>query len=162
MRKATAAYRGWVAMANTAGALKTLVEAAGLGVMVVRDALPKRYTLPALVIRESVGHSVRQHGDYGDPNASLATTEMVLADLWQAWRTSTGQTGESPTLPDALFKAIHGKRLAGHNKITYGTRVTDVQRIPHIDAKDGSKQGDQADAANVVQHAYTILLDRGL
>lgn len=149
-------------MANTSGALKALIESAGLGVMVVRDALPKKYTLPAITIRESVGNDVKRHGDFGDPAADVATGEMVLVDLWQAWRTQAGLAGESPTLPDTLTRVIHGQRLSSHGKTTYGMRVVDVQRIAHIDVKDGSKRGDQDDGANVVQHAYTVMLDRAV
>jgi hypothetical protein len=149
-------------MAGTTGSLKALIEGAGLGVMVVRDRLPKKYTLPAIVLSDDVSTLTDAHGDFGDSAADNGVTEMATVDLFQAWRTRSGQVGESTTLADDLHNLLHGAPLLNHSKRVYGCKVIDRRRILEVDQKDGSKQLDTADHADVVHHAYTLLLQRSV
>lgn len=149
-------------MAGTVGALKTLVEGAGLGLYVVRDRLQQQYKLPVLAISDMVGTVDKQHGDFGDPNSDIGIEEMVTADLYQSWRNRQGQSGEQIALPDALYRLFHGAKLVTHSKRVYGVRVWQVVRLIEVDEPDNTRFVDQADKANVVHHAYTLLIDRSI
>lgn len=149
-------------MAGTTGALKSLIEGAGLGVMVVRDRLPKNVRYPALILSDSVNTVMEHHGDFGSTSASYAVIEMVTIDLYQAWRTMNGQVGESMTLADDLLKLLHGASLPTHSKRVYGVQVTSMVRLAQIDLQNSSRLIDNADSANVVHHSYSVLLRRAL
>lgn len=149
-------------MAGTVGSLKTLVEGAGLGIYVVRDRLPQRYNLPALVISDMVSTVDKHHGDFGDPDADIGIEEMVTADLYQPWRNRAGKSGENIDLPDALYRLLHGAKLVTHNKRVYGVRVWSVVRLTEVDEPDNTRFVEQADKANIVHHAFTLLIDRSL
>lgn len=149
-------------MTGTTGAVKALIESAGFGVMVVRDRLGKSYRPPAIVLSDQVSVTTRQHGDFSDPNASQAVSEMVTVDLFQMWRNSAGMVGESQTLADDLHKLLNGAILTDHSKRVYGCRVIDRQRILEVDLPDRTTGGDAANRANAVHHSFTLLVDRAL
>lgn len=148
-------------MASTSGALKTLIESANLGVMVVRDRLPKEYRLPAAVISDGVHEADARWGDYGDQTAPQGTTEMAYVDLYQMWRTRQGMVGESRTLARDLKKLLHGSTLPTHDQKVYGVRVDSVVRMVEIDRPDTSRIIDRANkGSDIVHHAFTIYIDR--
>jgi hypothetical protein len=108
--------------ATIAGALKQLIEAAGLGVAAYRGKAPTDAALPYVVIRERLDISPEESFNaYDDPEGHVR--EDVQLDLWQAYRAQNGAIAESPTLPDALARALHGKRLASAPVHVSGMRV---------------------------------------
>lgn len=144
--------------ASTATAFKALIEAGGLSLTAYRDGAPTnddgtiRAPYPHCVVQEGIGYALEQHGDFGDPNADDAITELVQVDLYQRARTltagaATSVNAESYTLPDQLRKLLHGAQLnpIGTRRV-YGVRVTDGRRWPIAD--------------NVVRHTFTCAVMR--
>lgn len=152
-------------MAGTTGALKALIESAALGVLVVRDRLPRQYRLPAVILSDAVNIERRPMGDYGDKSVRTTVAEMCTVDLYQAWRSRDGQPGESPTLADDLMCLLDGAQLLDHSRKVFGVRVTDMQRFVDVDQPNSSKKTklpDYTNAADVVHHALTVIVERSL
>lgn len=134
--------------ATVAGAVKTAVETAGLGLAAYRDRVPAQAALPYCLIHEGIGTTVMMHGDTDDPNRDEALREQMQLDLWQAKRDPrTGATIERYDLPDRLIFALHGTLLPTSPTHVYGMRVLESRRL--ADPND-----------NLVHHALTLVIDR--
>lgn len=143
--------------ATTAGSVKAYVESLGLGLSAYRDGAPTNDAqeiiapFPHVVVQEGIGYAYEQHGDYGDPNADKAETELVQVDLYQLARKLLADGGsqnvESYTLPGALRAKLHGAKLGpiGSQRV-YGVRVTDGRRWPIAD--------------NIVRHTFTLAISK--
>jgi hypothetical protein len=146
--------------ASTATAVKLYVESLGLSLVAYRDGAPTNdagqvtAAYPHVVVQEGIAYDHQLHGDYGDPNAAEAVTELVQVDLYQLARKLVGassQDVESYTLPDALRRALHGAKLGelgsgSTSRRVYGVTLRDGRRWPIAD--------------NVVRHTFTIAVER--
>ncbi|QXC59330.1 hypothetical protein KSP35_13050 [Aquihabitans sp. G128] len=133
--------------ASLTGALKALIEPAGLGLSVWRDDLATgQPTGPRYVtVAEGISTTTeRLSGDHdGDP-----VTELVQLDLWQPWRAKTdGDPAEDYALPRSLRTLLHGARLTAAPMIVRSCTVDDVVRLVEREA-------------NTVHHAFTLRLRR--
>lgn len=136
--------------ATTAGAVKALLEAQGLGISVHRDQAPDNQTLPYVSVTESVSLTPDQGGDLGDTRATRYVTELVQVDLWQHWRDpSSGAMSESYTLPSAIVAALQGASLPTAPTRVYGVTVDSVVRLLERDT-------------NLTHHAITVRVRRAL
>lgn len=106
--------------ASTSGALKSFLEAQGLGVSVYRDQASSSATRPYLTVSEAVAV-------IPDPlEDGMATTgiEEASVDLWMDWKDPVaGTLKESYTLPGAIVRALQGARLATAPTLVYGVLV---------------------------------------
>lgn len=137
---------------TSSGAVKRLIENAGLSVAAYRDDLPKEHTLPSVTIDEEVATSPERHGDSGDPNGHHGESEQLFVHIWQAWRTDQGKPAETYELPRAI---THTLRTAA--PFTFGpddspTRVYGIR----IDGRARLVEDDE----NVVHTTLTITLRR--
>lgn len=118
--------------ASTAGAIKALVEGAGLGVPAYRDEAPAHSTLPYVTIIERIalipdGIDGRFDRDSG-PHTGR---ETVQVDLWEQWRNpSTGAVSESYTLSDALTRLLDGAALPVAPTLVWGVKFISSRRLP--------------------------------
>lgn len=142
--------------ATTAGALKTLIEAGGLGLAVYRDGAPSApgpdgkptatVPLPYVTLREAVAV-------FPDPGTAFdaigaTTRETAQVDLWQTWRNlDTLKPAEQYGLADSLVRLLHGAALPSAPRHVYGVTVTGRRRL--IEADD-----------NVVHDAITVQIRR--
>lgn len=115
--------------ASTGGAIKALLEAAGLGVPVYRDSAPPSAGLPYIVVHECITLAPELAFN---PRSDAAghVIEEVQVSVWQRRRDpTTSAISESYTLPDAVCAALHGARLTtlptygGHTRMTGRTRL---------------------------------------
>lgn len=132
--------------ATTAGALKAVLEAAGLGVAVHRNAAPSGTAMPYLTVQDEVALSPLADGAY-DRDVTHNVREVVQVDVWQTWRTSEGKPAENYALAGAVRRALHGVPLPAAPGPVYGCRVTGSVRLLEPDV-------------NVVHHAITLTVDR--
>lgn len=135
--------------ATTAGALKALLEAAGLGVSVHRDAAPDGAVMPYITVSEGLATTPLQHGDVGDAAADTAVAELAQVDVWQAWRTPEKANAESYTLVPAVVKALHGAKLPTAPTVVHGMTVDSSVRLLERDS-------------NTVHQAITVRIRRRL
>ncbi len=116
--------------ATTAGAVKALLEAQGLGVSVFRDQKPADQNLDTWI---SVQEDISTVPDgafnaYDDPDGHVS--ELVQVDIWQQARNPTTRAvTESYTLVDAVMKALHGVKLPAAPKNVSGAQVVDRTRL---------------------------------
>lgn len=137
---------------TSSGAVKTIIESAGLGVAAYRDAKPVKDRLPVVTIDENVATTQERDGDTGDPTADHGESELMFVHLWEPWRAANGLAGENYALVVGLKRAL---RLAppfvygpdGAPVRVYGIRIDGHVRIVE-------------DEANVVHHTITITLRR--
>lgn len=94
-----------------AGAVKAVVEAAGLGLPCYRDRAPADAPLPFAVITEGIGRVAEPSGDFGDPAREHEVREQVQVDVWQAWKAADGTRLERYGLAEAVGRALHGATL---------------------------------------------------
>lgn len=132
--------------ASLGGAIKTVVEAAGLGLAAYRDDAGKATTASKWVtISEGIVATTERLGDAG---AADAVTELVQVDLWQPWRaTGAGGAAEDYDLADQLARALHGARLTGAPTAVRSCTVDDVVRL--VEREE-----------NLVHHAITLRIRR--
>lgn len=98
--------------ARTATAVKAFLETLGLGVPVYADQAPAGKVPPFLVALElPQGATPDQHGDFGDPAADEAVTELAQVDVVQRLRDSAGRQADDPALADRVAVALRGARL---------------------------------------------------
>lgn len=120
--------------ATTSGALKALIESAGLGLAAYRDEAPENATPPFVVIHEAVS-LVPDSSNTRHDGSQRQSREEVQVSLWQEWRSSSpASIAESYTLPDALKEAIDGAALpiSGNGappKHVWGLRFLSSRRI---------------------------------
>lgn len=136
-------------MANsTSGAVKALLEAAGLGISVYRDTAPPDQALPYVTVQEGISFADEPaFSAYDDPAHHV--TEEVQVDVWQQWRSATRALTESYTLADAVALTLEGALLT--TLPTYGGHVvlTGRQRLVEEDN-------------NIVHDSITVELRRTL
>lgn len=132
--------------ATTAGAIKTLLEGASLGVMIFRDEAPQGEELPYIVVSEGISMvpepAVNQRNDN-------TVREMVQVDVWQRKRDRNGTVTESYTLPDKVAAALTGAGLPTAPKKAYGMTLENSVRT--LDPDPG-----------ILHHAITALVRRQL
>lgn len=132
--------------ASLSGALKQVIEAAGLGLTVFRDDAGTAVGLVRYVtVSEAVSVTTeRLSADHDDD----PVTELVQVDLWQPWRAETsGAPAEDYALPGNLHKVLHGAHLASAPTLVRSCTVDDVVRLLERDE-------------NTVHHAYTVRVRR--
>lgn len=115
--------------ASTAGAVKALLEAQGLGISVFRDQAVANATFPYVTVSEDI--STVPDGLWNandDPEGHVS--ELVQVDIWQQRRNvTTHALLESYTLPDAVMRALHGSKLSAAPKAVSGAQVVDRVRL---------------------------------
>lgn len=138
--------------ATSSGALKALIEAAGLKISAYRDDLPKLAAMPCVTIDENVATSPERHGDTGDPNGHAGESELVTVHLWELWRDTEGKPAERYELVRDLKRVLRTARPFEYGPSDapircYGLRIDGHARIVE-------------DEDNVVHHALTVTLRR--
>lgn len=138
--------------ATSSGALKAIIEAAGLSVSAYRDRIPKKASMPCVTIDENVATSQERHGDSGDPDAHAGESELVNVHLWELWRDDNGKPAERYELVRGLKRALRTARpfLYGPDDApvhVYGLRIDGHARIVE-------------DEENVVHHTVSVTLRR--
>lgn len=113
--------------ATTAGALKTWIEAGGLGVAAYRERAPENATYPHVVVHEALSIIPDADGDLGDTGATHTVAETVQVSLWQQ------RASESYTLRDALIRRLDGARLTAAPTLVYAVTVNAAARVPDDD-----------------------------
>lgn len=133
--------------ASTAGAVKALIEAAGLGLSAYRDAAPEGAALPYATIHEAITLGPEPaFSQFDDPQHHVA--EQVQVSLWQQSRDpATRAKTESYTLPDAVCNALAGALLTGIPN--YGGHVRVLGRTRLLE-----------DEGNTIHDAITIEVRR--
>lgn len=120
--------------ATIAGALKALIESAGLGLAAYRDEAPKDASPPFVIIHEGIS-LVPDPSNARYDGSERQAREEVQVSLWQQWRTTgTGGNNESYTVADALKEALDGAELptSGNGappKHVWGLRFLSSRRI---------------------------------
>lgn len=137
---------------TSSGALKEIIEAAGLSVSAYRDALPQLANMPCVTIDENVATSQERHGDTGDPAGHPGEAEQLFVHLWELWRNADGKPAERYQLIGGLKRAL---RIAP--PFTYGpdaapTRVYGLRLDGHARIVE--------EEANVVHHTITVTMRR--
>lgn len=133
--------------ASISGSLKTLIEAAGLGLAVFRDDAGAAATgSPWVTITEDISTTRDRLGDDG---AADALTELVQVDLYQPWRAdpATGGAAENYALADDLLAVLNGAVLADAPMLVRSCTVDSRVRLVERES-------------NLVHHAYTLRLRR--
>jgi len=148
--------------ASLGAAIKAYLETKGLGIQFFKDAAPDGTALlasdgktstPYGTIIEGIGLRMDPMEDGGPANGGVATAkELVQLDLWQKWQDTTGKVCESPTLPDAITRAIHGSRLLTSGPNTPPGLVYSISQEGRIRILDRN--------SGIVQHAYTLGVHR--
>lgn len=139
--------------ATTAGAIKAVVEAAGLRLAVYRGRAPEGTPLPYVTVQEGIGRAVLESGDVGDPGADLDVRELAQVDLWQARLGTDGGRTEDYALPNSLVRALHGASLPNAPGRVYRTRVVDFVRL---------SPGPGVTDDNLVRDTLTVALIRAV
>lgn len=130
--------------ATTAGALKALIEAGGLGLAAYRDEAPKGAAYPHVLVHENISLvPSASNSRYDRAGTAPAGTETVQVSLWQRWRDSGGAVAESYSLADDLASLLDGAQLVTAPTHVWGVRFINSVRLP-----DGQK--------NLVHHALTV------
>lgn len=132
--------------ASLSGALKQLIEGAGLGLAAYRDDAGTNVTDSRWVtISEGIVTTTRRMGDDG---ADDPVTELVQVDLWQPWRAGPdGGAAEDYSLADDLHACLHGAVLADAPMPVRSCKVDDVRRLVERER-------------NLVHHALTLRIER--
>lgn len=137
---------------TSSGALKLIVEAAGLSVAAYRDAIPQGGALPCVTIDENVATSQERHGDTGDPDGHAGESEQLFVHLWELWRNAEGKPAETYALIGNLKRTLRTARpfLYGPDDApvrVYGLQIAGHARIVETEA-------------NVVHHTITLTMRR--
>lgn len=135
--------------ASSSGAIKALLESAGLGISVYRDTAPPDQGLPYVTVQEGISLVPEPAFSVFD-DAAHHVTEEVQVNVWQQWRNpSTRAVTESYTLPDAVTAVLVGGLLTALP--TYGGHML-----------FGSRQRLVEEDANVVHDSITVEIKRTL
>ena len=128
---------------TSAGALKAIIESAGLRLAAYRDQLPADVKMPVVTIDEEIGSTSELHGDPTDPNGHHGESELINVHLWQPLRNQNGRPGETFALPRQLTHVlkttqpfmygpddaptrVYGLRVDGRARIIEGTAPDEV------------------------------------
>lgn len=137
---------------SSAGAVKRIIENAGLSVAAYRDDIPAKQPMPVVTVDEEVATSHERHGDSGSPTGHHGESEVVFVHIWQAWRTDQGKPAESYALPRAVTHALQTAAPFTYGPSNSPTRVYGIR----IDGRARLVE----EAANVVHTTLTITLRR--
>lgn len=138
--------------ASTSGALKALIEGAGLGIAAYRDEAPDATALPYVTIFERIALVPNGiDGRYDRDSGPHTGNETVQVSLWEQWRDPTTRAlSESYTLSDALVRLLDGAALPVAPRHVWGVKFLSSRRLPpELDA-------------NLVQTAMTIEVVRDI
>lgn len=138
--------------ATSSGALKAIIEAAGLGVAAYRDAIPEDHATPVVTIDENVATSQERHGDTGDPDGHAGESEQLFVHLWEEWRTATGKAGERYELVAGLKRALRTAPPFAYGPEDSPRRVYGLRIDGHVRLVE--------DTDNVVHHTITVTMRR--
>jgi len=116
------ASTGTVSNATVSGALKYVIESAGLGVTVFRDLAPPKGPLQLVVITEGVAWNVVPSGDT-DVEGELRIREQVQVDIYQALRKPDGTRAEQIGLEDHICWLLHRTKLPSWLITCYGVQI---------------------------------------
>ena len=133
--------------ATLAGAIKFVIESAGLGVSAFRDMAPPKASMPFCVITEGVAWNTVPMGDT-DASDELTIREQVQVDIYQALRAADGTRTENPDLEDLVCWHLAQSKLPTWVNPVYG--VSSLTR---------STQTGQA-RSNVRRTIVTLQVDR--
>lgn len=129
--------------ASMGGAVKALIETAGLGVPVYRDGAPESATLPDRYV------TVHEGIAYGETQVGEVVVEQVQVDLWQTARGTAGArvvSLESYTLPEHIAGLFRGRDLQNHAPWqVYGLSASGRRWPP---------------SGNLVRHTWTVSVTR--
>lgn len=135
--------------ANTANAIKALIESLGLGVSVYRDRAPNIAVVPYVTVIEAISVTAdSRFNSFDDPEHHVV--ELAQIDVWQPWRDASGNNViEDYPLVDAIIVGLDGARLPDAPNHVAGTRLAGMVR-------------DLEHAKNIVHHAITVEVRRVL
>jgi len=108
--------------ATVSGAIKYVIESAGLGVTVFRDLAPPKAPLPLAVITEGVAWNVLPMGDT-DIEGELTIREQAQVDIYQALRRPDGGRAEVIGLEDKICWLLHRTKLPSWLIVCYGVQI---------------------------------------
>ena len=111
-----------VTNATVSGALKYVIESAGLGVTVFRDLAPPKAPLPLVVITEGVAWNVIPGGDT-DVEGELRIREQAQVDIYQGLRKPNGDRAEVIGLEDHICWLLHRTKLPSWLITCYGVQI---------------------------------------
>jgi len=111
-----------VTNATVSGALKYVIESAGLSVTVFRDLAPPKAPLPLVVITEGVAWTVVPSGDT-DAEGELRIREQAQVDIYQALRAADGSRVEEIGLEDHICWLMHRTKLPSWLIVCYGVQI---------------------------------------
>jgi hypothetical protein len=133
--------------ASVGGAIKTVIEQAGLGLAAYRDQPAARAPLAYCVVNDEVAAITLLHGDASDPYRDEAVRREVQVDLWQSKRDPvTGTMVERYDLAERLMFVLHGSLLPTAPSHVFGCRVTGRTRLADPDT-------------NLVHHVIAMEVD---
>lgn len=135
--------------ANSANAIKALIEGLGLSVTVYRDRAPTTAIPPYVTVTEAISITADPHfNSFDDPDHHVV--ELAQVDVWQPWRDASGNgIVETYTLADAIARGLDGARLDTAPNRVSGMRLTEMVRLLEP-------------SRNLVHHAITVELRRTL
>ena len=118
--------------ATTAGAVKVLIEGAGLGLAAYRDRVPEDVNLPYVSIMEGLA-LIPDKLETSD-GGYRTCREIVQIDLWQQWRDPSSRAiTENYTLAPALTRLLEGSNLPSSPQVVYGVLLTNRIRQLELD-----------------------------
>lgn len=135
--------------ASTSGAIKALLEGAGLGVAIFRDRAPEGAQRPYVTVSEALFVTPEPaFSQFDDPEGHV--NERVQVGIWQDARSNaTRGVTEDYSLPDAVMLALKAAGLPSAPTQVSGVRVASRARL--YEAK-----------SNVVHDAVTVNVHRVL
>ena len=137
---------------TSSGALKALIEGAGLTVAAYRDAIPNDSKMPVVTIDENVATSTERHGDSGDPDGHHGESEQVFVHLFELWRDANGRPAERYELVRSLKKLLRTARPFQYGPEDAPVRVYGLRIDGHARIVERTE--------NVVHHTITTTLRR--
>lgn len=112
--------------ANTANAIKVLIENSGLGIAAYSDGADQFEQLPYITITEAIAVVPDGRSDGGDGESC---TEEVQVDVWERWKDEDDVVVESPTLIHDVVRLLHGAQLDQAPRRVYGVTVINRRRL---------------------------------
>jgi hypothetical protein len=137
---------------TSSGAVKAIIEGAGLKLSAYRDAMPKLSSLPCVTIDEDVATSQERHGDTGDESGHHGESELMYVHLWELWRDDNGKPAETYGLVGRLKRVLRTARPFTYGPDATPTRVYGLQIAGHARIVE--------EEANVVHHTITLTMRR--
>jgi hypothetical protein len=135
--------------ASTAGALKVLIEGAGLGLSAYRHRAPEGQAYPHVVIHEAISITPEPAFSQFDDSQDHVN-ELVQIDLWQRWKNADGTLAESYSLADTLARTLRGSTLTAAPFHVSGLRLINGP-IRDVEVEE-----------NLIHDSYTLEVHRVL